>query len=123
MKGFLTTATVTLAMLTSANAKPLPLCTDPNVERVLKALIRPVKFVENKSWLEVGEVEANAKRICYVYFASVRLANGAVVNGAPYQEAVYTLSWLDEANGRFSLTIDRQVAGGWSPFKDQFNRQ
>jgi hypothetical protein len=51
--------------------------------------------------------QAGGKKFCYVKFASPYTAYG-YRNGAPYQEAIFSLEWTNEAEGKFWLQIVKQ---------------
>ena len=112
MTKLLTSTAMLLALaaatsVTSASASELPACNSTTVVETLASTIRPSFIVDVEDYEKVGP--AAKKRWCYTYFSSTRLANGGYRMGSPWQEAIYTIEWTNEAEGRFWLQIIEQV--------------
>jgi len=100
-KLFLATAAF-VAFATSANARDFPAC---NSDLVVSTFTN----VTSAHWLvdvtNYSGPNAAGKRWCYAYFVAP-----IGYMSAPWQEAIFTIEWTDEATGRFWLqVIQRQV--------------
>jgi hypothetical protein len=85
----------------------LPVCNSDMAKKTLIEVVRPAMILEIKD-MQTGTTDATKKRWCYTYFVSPYLPNGGYRMGAPYQEAVYTLEWINQAEGRFWLQVQQQ---------------
>jgi hypothetical protein len=85
-------------------AKPLPPCDDSEVQKVLARSVNIYRDFSDVS--EMGsEPDTNTKRMCYVYFFG---QTGKI--SSAYQEAVFSLEWINEAEGRWWLQIRTRQA-------------
>ena len=95
MKKTLIAAMAALALVTgTAEAKPLPQCNDDTVHNVFLEAVQPWEILELKDWRG-----ADDKRWCYAFYI------GRYGMRSPYMEAIYTLEWVDESEGRFWLQV------------------
>jgi hypothetical protein len=108
-KPLLATAAVAalVASVASASSSELPACNSATVVETLASAIRPSFIVDVEDYEKVGP--AAKKRWCYTYFSSTRLPNGGYRMGSPWQEAIYTVEWTNEAEGRYWLQVVEQA--------------
>src|SRR5262245_39996088 len=92
--------------ITAAPAKPgeLPACGDEITIKTLKDVLKPDMMLEIK---DMYRSDATKKRWCYVYFNSPYYPGGYRM-GAPYQEAIFTLEWINQSENRFWLQVQQQ---------------
>jgi hypothetical protein len=91
-----------LAAEPAPTPKSLPACDDPAVKDGFLKTVRPSGFYELKDWQ--GSGTSADKRWCYAFFAG-GYGLGYSIYHAPFMEAVFTLEWVNEADGRWWLQI------------------
>jgi len=104
MKKTILTAALLAASALSAQAQthPLPACNDPAVKTTFLNMVQPASFYELKDWQ--GASNNGDKHWCYAYFAG-GTGLGVPSLRSPFMEAVFTLEWVNENDGRWWLQI------------------
>ena len=106
--------TTDLALPTPAKAGELPTCRSDETKKTLARVIRSNMILEIKDYANGNAAE---KRWCYAYFSSPVLPNGGYRMGSPFQEAIFTLEWMNKSESRFWLQIVQQQVNRKCPFR------
>jgi len=97
-----------LAFIVSAQAKDLPNCDDLEVQKAFIDAVRPTdRIFEIKNW----KATTDGKQWCYAFFPGSYLTGR---DRTPYMQALYTLEWINEAEGHwwFQLkTLEKTCRG------------
>jgi hypothetical protein len=81
-----------------ANASDLPSCDSAEVRKTMIEVIRPNAIYDTKN-MQADQ----SKRWCYVYFSGPM--PGLDRMRSPFQEAVFTLEWMNKSSGQWWLEI------------------
>jgi hypothetical protein len=109
MRRLLLAMVAAVALLSPAKAADeLPSCTSDQVTTTLTNVIRPAFVIEQTDYEHSDD--AASKRWCYAYFSSPYLADGSYRMGSPWQEAVFTVEWINKSENRFWLQVTKQQA-------------
>jgi hypothetical protein len=89
-------ALVLAALCGSARAELPPKCTDAVAKDAFVRIVRPYDLYEIKDYNEGTD-----KRWCYAYYVG---GSGSSFSN-PFMEAIYTLEWINESEGKFWLQV------------------